>query len=81
MKIHKKQGFAAISRERQKEIAAMGGRAVPAERRSFAQDKALAASAGKKGGKAVTPDKRSFSVDHELAKAAGRKGGKVTHAK
>jgi general stress protein YciG len=81
MQIPKKRGFAAISRERQQEIAAMGGRAVPADRRSFAQDKSLASSAGKKGGKSLAPDKRSFSVDHDLAKAAGRKGGKVTHAK
>ncbi len=78
MKIPKKRGFAAMSIEQRQEIAAMGGRAVPAERRSFAQDKTLAVKAGKKGGKAVAPDKRSFSVDRYLASSAGRKGGKQT---
>jgi uncharacterized protein len=75
MKIPKKRGFAAMTIEQRQEIAAMGGRAVPAERRSFAQDKALAASAGKKGGTSLAPDKRSFSVDRDLASSAGRKGG------
>ena len=55
MQIPKKQGFAAICRERHQEIAAMGGRAVAAEKRSFSQDKTLAASAGKKGGESVPP--------------------------
>ena len=81
MQIPKKQGFAAICRERHQEIAAMGGRAVAAEKRSFSQDKTLAASAGKKGGESVPPSKRSFSTDHDLAAYAGRKGGEATHAK
>ncbi len=74
----KKRGFAAMSLEQRQAIAAIGGRAVPAEKRSFSLDKGLAAIAGKKGGKAVAPDKRSFSVDHDLAASAGRKGGKQT---
>jgi general stress protein YciG len=36
--------------ERQRAIAAKGGAAVPADKRSFSQDRQLAADAGRKGG-------------------------------
>jgi uncharacterized protein len=36
--------------ERQREIASKGGRSVPAEKRSFSQDRELASAAGRKGG-------------------------------
>ena len=36
--------------ERQREIASKGGRSVPAEKRSFSQDRELASTAGRKGG-------------------------------
>jgi uncharacterized protein len=74
-----KRGFASMSPERRAEIARMGGKSVPAEKRSFSQDPSLAASAGKKGGKSVNPLKRSFSKDPALASDAGRKGGKASH--
>ncbi len=73
MKFPKKRGFASMSVEQRQAIASMGGKAVPPEKRSFAQNKALAVSAGKKGGAALAPDKRTFSVDRELASTAGRK--------
>jgi general stress protein YciG len=76
MKIPKKRGFAAMTLEQRQEIASMGGKAVPPEKRSFAQDKALAASAGKKGGAGLAPDKRTFWVDRDLAASAGRKARK-----
>jgi general stress protein YciG len=38
--------------ERQREIASKGGRSVPAEKRSFSQDRELASEAGRKGGQA-----------------------------
>lgn len=60
-----------------KEIAAIGGAAVPAEKRSFSKDKELAARAGRKGGKSLIAAKRSFSLDRELAIRAGSKGGKA----
>lgn len=41
--------------ERQREIASKGGRSVPAEKRSFSQDRELASSAGRKGGQSTTP--------------------------
>lgn len=72
-----KRGFAALSPERHREIASKGGKSVPAEKRSFALDRSLAASAGKKGGKSVDPAKRSFSKDPELAAKAGKAGGQT----
>lgn len=36
--------------ERRREVARNGGLSVPKEKRSFARDRALAASAGRKGG-------------------------------
>ena len=50
-KIHKR-GFASLSPERRVEIARSGGASVPAEKRSFAQNRQLARSAGAKGGSA-----------------------------
>lgn len=45
-----KRGFAAMSPDRRREISAKGGSSVPAEKRAFSQDRALAAAAGKTGG-------------------------------
>ena len=44
------RGFAAMSAERRREIARMGGASVPSEKRSFARDRNLATQAGRKGG-------------------------------
>jgi len=49
-----KRGFAAMSPERRREIAAKGGAAVPAEKRSFSRSRDLAAQAGRAGGSAPT---------------------------
>ena len=46
------RGFAAMSPAKRKEIAKKGGASVPADKRSFAKDRDLAASAGRKGGEA-----------------------------
>ena len=47
-----KRGFASMDAERQREIASKGGKSVPAEKRSFSQDRELASEAGRKGGQA-----------------------------
>jgi general stress protein YciG len=47
-----RRGFAAMDPDRRREIARRGGASVPSEKRSFAQDRDLAASAGRKGGSA-----------------------------
>ncbi len=75
-----KRGFAYMDPEKQREIASKGGKAVPAEKRSFSQDSDLAAAAGRKGGISVNPANRSFSKDRSLASEAGRKGGHASHA-
>ncbi|HXW71708.1 MAG TPA: general stress protein [Methylocella sp.] len=45
------RGFAAMDAEKQREIARKGGRSVPSEKRSFAQNHQLASEAGRKGGR------------------------------
>jgi general stress protein YciG len=73
------RGFASMNAERQRQIASMGGKAVPDEKRSFSQNRELAATAGRKGGQSVPDEKRSFSQHPELAAEAGRKGGQASH--
>lgn len=46
----KKRGFASMSVEKRRAIASMGGKNVPGDKRSFSQDRTLAATAGRKGG-------------------------------
>lgn len=46
------RGFASMNEDRQREIASKGGRSVPANKRSFSQDRGLASAAGRKGGQA-----------------------------
>ena len=47
-----RRGFAAMDKDRQREIARKGGASVPDEKRSFSQHPELAAEAGRKGGHA-----------------------------
>lgn len=50
-----KRGFAAMSLEKRREIAALGGAAVKREDRPFARDPELAKRAGRAGGQAKRP--------------------------
>jgi general stress protein YciG len=43
------RGFAALAPEVRREIARKGGASVPSEKRSFSQDRDLAAAAGRLG--------------------------------
>lgn len=70
----KRRGFASMSPERRKEIAAMGGKSVLKANRTFSKNKDLAAAAGRKGGKLVPAKRRSFAQDPLLASIAGRQG-------
>ena len=72
------RGFASMDPEKQREIARKGGANVPNDKRSFAQDRALAAEAGRKGGQSVAPETRSFSQNRALAAEAGRRGGRAS---
>ncbi len=76
-----KRGFAAMTLEQRRAIASMGGKAVPAEKRSYSANRALAAESGRKGGNAVPDEKRSYSADPELASRAGAKGGRARAAR
>ncbi len=66
------RGFASMDEDKQRDIASKGGQSVPDEKRSFSQDRELAAEAGRKGGQSVPDEKRSFSQDRQLA--AGPQG-------
>lgn len=66
------RGFAAMDPERQRAIASKGGRSVPDSKRSFSQNRGLAAQAGRKGGQ---ESGGNFRNDPARAAAAGRKGG------
>lgn len=70
-----RRGFAAMSPEKRREIASKGGKSVDPQKRSFAQNRDLASTAGRKGGVSVAPDKRSFAQNRDLAVSAGTKGG------
>ena len=72
------RGFARMDPDKQREIARKGGANVPHDKRSFAQNRALASEAGRKGGRRVAPQARSFSQDRTLASEAGRKGGRMS---
>ena len=74
------RGFASMDAEKQREIARKGGAHVPHEKRSFAQNRALASEAGRKGGRSVSATARSFSANRELASRAGRKGGQASQS-
>ncbi|MEK7099571.1 MAG: general stress protein [Patescibacteria group bacterium] len=58
-----RRGFAAMNPERVREIARKGGASVPGEKRSFAKDRDLAASAGRKGGEASRGGGRNKSAE------------------
>lgn len=77
--VKKKRGFGSMDPGKHRAIAALGGKAVPAEKRSFHADPSLAAAAGRKGGCNVDPAKRTFSKDREAARRAGAKGGVASH--
>jgi uncharacterized protein len=55
------RGFASMDRTKQREIARKGGESVPHEKRSFSQDRELAAAAGRKGGEASQGARRRGS--------------------
>ena len=48
----KLRGFATLTPEHRRELSSMGGKAIPAEKRSFSLNRVLASAAGRKGGMA-----------------------------
>ena len=70
------RGFGGMSAEKQRAIAQLGGLSVPAEKRSFSQNRELAREAGRKGGSAKrvaveTPSGVSSEGSNPAAGAAG----------
>lgn len=46
----RKRGLGSMDPDKRREIQSMGGRACPAESRTFSRDKKLASEAGRRGG-------------------------------
>ena len=69
-----RRGFAAMDKDRQREIARKGGASVPDEKRSFSQDRDLAAAAGRKGGEASHGGgrRRASETRHQRRHGLGR---------
>ncbi|MDL2284992.1 hypothetical protein LJC19_07635 [Oxalobacter sp. OttesenSCG-928-P03] len=63
-----KRGFAAMSKERQREISSMGGRAAHAQGKAHVFTSEEARIAGRKGGAAVSRNRAHMA-------AIGKKGG------
>lgn len=86
------RGLAAMTPERRREIAAMGGRAVHAQGKAHRYTPDEARAAGRKGGVIISQDREHMaelgrrggakvSADREHMVAMGRKGGAVIAAR
>lgn len=69
------RGFASMDAAKQREIASKGGQSVPAAKRSFSQDRRLAAEAGRKGGQSSHGGGRKQTTETEQAPASPQPGG------
>src|ERR1700759_131254 len=74
-----RRGFAAMNPDRRREIARKGGASVPGEKRSFAKDRDLAASAGRKGGEASRGGGRTRGSRWARRSAIAKAGWAVAH--
>jgi general stress protein YciG len=63
------RGFASMDAAKQREIASKGGQSVPAAKRSFSQDRRLAAEAGRKGGQSSHGGGRKTADTEQVAGA------------
>ena len=68
------RGFASMNAGQRRAVASKGGQSVPKEKRSFSQNRNLAAEAGRKGGKTF-PTRAAAS--HGTAILSPRRGGKA----
>ena len=66
------RGFASMDDDKQREIASKGGQSVPDEKRSFSQDRELAAQAGRKGGEASGGGSRQGNEGEGGMQSGGR---------
>lgn len=71
------RGFAGMDPDRQREIAAEGGRAAHESGNAHEFSSEEAREAGSKGGKAAQASGNAHEFDSEEAREAGRKGGQA----
>ena len=76
----KKRGLAALTPERRREIAQLGGKSVPREKRAFFNNPEKAKSAGSLGGLKASPENRYFSRHPDKARQAGLKSAQKRRA-
>ena len=69
------RGFASMDEDKQREIASKGGESVPDEKRSFSQDRELAAEAGRKGGEASGGNQGGQQAGSGQGGQGGQDGG------
>jgi general stress protein YciG len=72
-----KRGFAAMDKEKQREIASMGGRAAHEQGSAHEFSSQEAREAGRKGGRASGGN---FANNPQRAAEAGRKGGQASRS-
>lgn len=72
---HSNRGFGAMDSEKQREIAAEGGRAAHQSGNAHEFTSEEAREAGSKGGKAAHESGHAHEFDSEEAREAGSKGG------
>jgi general stress protein YciG len=72
------RGFASMDAAKQREIASKGGQSVPAAKRSFSQDRRLAAEAGRKGGQSSHGGGRSKQGE-QMPASAGAASNPTAH--
>ena len=72
------RGFAGMDDDKQRDIAAQGGRSVPDDKRSFSQDRELASEAGQKGGEASAGRSEGESRGMQGGQAAPSGGSEQT---
>lgn len=75
----KLRGFAAMSPERQREIASMGGKAAHASGNAHEFTSEEAREAGRKGGQAAHQSGNAHQFTSDEAREAGRKGGQASN--
>jgi general stress protein YciG len=76
-----KRGFAAMDREKQRQIASMGGKAAHRKGTAHEFTPEEAREAGRKGGQAAHERGKAHVFTPEEAREAGRKGGQNSHAR
>jgi general stress protein YciG len=76
-----KRGFASMSKDKQREIASMGGKSAHEIGSAHQFTRSEAVAAGQKGGKSAHANGTRHKFSHDKAVEAGRKGGRISRKK